>query len=335
MVWLPPVLLASAAAAYAQSFPAKPVRVIVPFPAGGGLDITARAFGQKLGDYWGQTVVIENRPGASGMIGAEAVVRSPKDGYILLICSPAEIALNPALYAKMNYDPFKDLAPISLAATYPNMIVVHSSVPAKTVKELIALSKKTQGGLPFGSSGTGSTQHLAGEWLKANAGINYLHVPYKGAAPAVTDLVGGQIPTAILGLAPIIPHIKSGRIRGLAVTSAKRSAASPDTPTLHEAGINFESTQWFGFLAPAGTPADAIAKIQADVKRAAADAGVRERLISLGGEPFREYARRICRLHQSREREVRESDSRRQHKSRLRRCEFRGEIRPACPDAVR
>ena len=126
------VLLASAAAAYAQSFPAKPVRVIVPFPAGGGLDITARAFGQKLGDYWGQTVVIENRPGASGMIGAEAVVRSPKDGYILLICSPAEIALNPALYAKMNYDPFKDLAPISLAATYPNMIVVHSSVPAKT-----------------------------------------------------------------------------------------------------------------------------------------------------------------------------------------------------------
>ncbi|HWP87877.1 MAG TPA: tripartite tricarboxylate transporter substrate-binding protein, partial [Burkholderiales bacterium] len=179
-----------------------------------------------------------------------------------------------------------DLAPISLAATYPNMIVVHSSVPAKTVKELIALSKKTQGGLPFGSSGTGSTQHLAGEWLKANAGINYLHVPYKGAAPAVTDLVGGQIPTAILGLAPIIPHIKSGRIRGLAVTSAKRSAASPDTPTLHEAGINFESTQWFGFLAPAGTPADAIAKIQADVKRAAADAGVRERLISLGGEPF-------------------------------------------------
>ena len=212
-------------------------------------------------------------------------MRAPKDGYILLICSPAEIALNPALYAKMNYDPFKELAPISLAATYPNMIVVHASVPAKTVKELIALSKKTAGGLPFGSSGTGSTQHLAGEWLKTNAGINYLHVPYKGAAPAVTDLVGGQIPTAILGLAPIIPHIKSGRIRGLAVTSAKRSAASPETPTLHEAGIDFESTQWFGFLAPAGTPADVIAKIQADVKRAAADAGVKDRLISLGGDP--------------------------------------------------
>src|SRR3954464_309112 len=143
--------------AYAQTSPAKSVRLIVPFPAGGGLDITARAYGQKLAEDWGQTVGIEKRPGARGMIGAEAVARSAKDGYILLACSPAEIALNPALYTKMNYDPFKDLAPISLAATYPNMIVVHSSVPVKTVKELIALSKKTPGGLPFGSSGTGST----------------------------------------------------------------------------------------------------------------------------------------------------------------------------------
>jgi tripartite-type tricarboxylate transporter receptor subunit TctC len=285
MRWFAALLVFCAVAIHAQPYPSKPVRVIVPFPAGGGLDITARAFGQKLAEYWGQTVVIENRPGASGMIGAEAVVRAPKDGYILLICSPAEIALNPALYAKMSYDPFRELAPVSLAATYPNMIVVHSSVPVKTVKELTALAKKTAGGLPFGSSGTGSTQHLAGEWLKSNAGINYLHVPYKGAAPAVTDLVGGQIPTAILGLAPIIPHIRSGRIRGLAVTAARRSAAAPDTPTLHEAGIDFESTQWFGFLVPAGTPAEVIAKIQTDVKRAALDAGVKERLVSLGGDP--------------------------------------------------
>ncbi len=276
----------TAATAGGQSYPAKPVRIIVSFPAGGGLDTTARAFGQKLGEYWGQTVVIENRPGASGMIGAELVARAPKDGYILLMCSPAEVALNPALYARMNYDPFRELAPISLAATYPNMIVVHASVPVRTVRELMALSKKTPGGLPFGSSGTGSTQHLAGEWLKRNADINYLHVPYKGAAPAVTDLVGGQIPTAILGLAPIIPHIKSGRIRGLAVTSAQRSAAAPAIPTLHEAGIAFESTQWFGFLAPTGTPADVIAKIQADVKRAAADNGVKDRLVALGGDPI-------------------------------------------------
>ena len=292
--WLIAIILAVADTADAQTtstgsgpgYPAKAVRVIVPFPAGGGLDITARAFGQKLGEYWNQSVVIENRPGASGMIGAEAVAHAPKDGYTLLICSPAEIALNPALYARMSYDPFKELAPITLAATYPNMIVVHVSVPVKTVKELIALSKKTPGGLPFGSSGTGSTQHLAGEWLKRNAGINFLHVPYKGAAPATTDLVGGQIPTAILGLAPIIPHIKSGRIRGIAVTSARRSSAAPEIPTLHEAGIDFESTQWFGFLAPAGTPADVIAKVQAGVKRVTADAGVKERLISLGGDPI-------------------------------------------------
>lgn len=278
------LILVAAGAVHAQSYPAKAVRIVVPFPAGGGLDTTARTFGQKLSEYWGQTVVIENRPGASGMIGAESVVRAPKDGYTLLICSPAEVALNPALYARMNYDPFRDLAPISLAAIYPNMIVVHTSVPAKTIKELVALSKKTPGGLPFGSSGTGSTQHLGGEWLKRNAGINFLHVPYKGAAPATTDLLGGQIPTAILGLAPIIPHIKSGRIRGLAVTSAQRSAAAPDIPTLHEAGIPFESTQWFGFLAPAGTPAEVIDRIQADVKRAAADAGVKEKLVVLGGD---------------------------------------------------
>jgi tripartite-type tricarboxylate transporter receptor subunit TctC len=280
---LPLILLAGPAGA--QTFPSKPVRMVVPFPAGGGLDTTARAFGLKLNDYWGQTVVIENRPGASGMIGAESVVRAPKDGYILLVCSPAEVALNPALYAKMTYDPFKDLAPISLAATYPNIVVVHASVPVKTVKELIALSKKTSGGLPFGSSGTGSTQHLAGEWLNFNAGFNYLHVPYKGAAPATTDLVGGQIPTAILGLAPVIPHIKSGRLRGIAVTAAQRASTIPDVPTMNESGIKFESTQWFGFLAPAGTPPEVIAKIQADVKRAAADAGVRDRLSPLGGDP--------------------------------------------------
>ena len=284
-VYLPALALALSTGAHAQSYPAKAVRIVVPFPAGGGLDTTARAYGQKLAEYWNQSVVIENRPGASGMIGAEAVVHSPKDGYTLLICSPAEVALNPALYPKMSYDPFRELAPISLAATYPNAIVVHTSVPVKTIKELIALAKKTPGGLPFASSGTGSTQHLAGEWLKRNAGINFLHVPYRGAAPATSDLVGGQIPSAILGLAPIIPHIKAGRIRGIAVTSPKRSAAAPDLPTLHEAGINFDSTQWFGFLAPAGTPPEVIARVQADVKRAAADTGLKERLVALGGDP--------------------------------------------------
>jgi tripartite-type tricarboxylate transporter receptor subunit TctC len=283
--WIAATLFACATTAGAQGFPSKPVRLVVAFPAGGGLDITARAYAQKLNEYWGQSVVVENRPGASGMIGAEFVVRAPKDGYTLLVCSPAEIALNPPLYAKMTYDPFRDLAPVSLGATYPNAIVIHASVPVKTVKEFIALTKKTQGGVPFGSSGSGSTQHLAGEWLNRNAGFGLLHVPYKGAAPATTDLVGGQIPSGILGLAPIVPHIKSGRIRALAVTSAQRSAVLPDVPTLNESGIRFESTQWFGFLAPAGTPADVVAKVQADVKRAASEQALRDRFGPLGGEP--------------------------------------------------
>src|SRR5205814_5307534 len=170
-----------------------------------------------------------------------------KDGYTILSCSPAEVALNAALYPKMSYDPMRDLAPISLTAIYANLIAVHSSVPARSWKELVALSKQTPGGISFASSGTGSTQHLTGEWLKRNAGINLLHVPYKGAAPAVTDLVGGQIPMGILGAAPLVPHLKTGRVRGLAVTTAKRTPALPEIPTFAEVGVKgFESSQWFG-----------------------------------------------------------------------------------------
>src|SRR5687768_11589633 len=246
----------------AQTYPAKPVRIVVPFPAGGGLDFTTRVIAQKLSDAWGHTVVVENRPGASGMIGAESVVRAAKDGYTLLSCSPAEVALNAALYPKMTYDPMRDLAPISLTAIYANLIAVHASVPARTWKELVILSKQTAGGIGFASSGTGSTQHLTGEWLTRNAGIKLLHVPYKGAAPATADLLGGQIPMGILGAAPLMPHIKAGRLRGLAVTTATRTPALPDIPTLADVGVKgFESSQWFGFLAPAGTPREVIAKI--------------------------------------------------------------------------
>lgn len=276
-----------AVAAQAQSYPAKPVRIVVPFPAGGGLDFTTRVIALKLADMWGQTVVVENRPGASGMIGAESVVRSPKDGYTLLSCSPAEVALNAALYPKMSYDPMRDLATISLTAIYANLLAVHASVPARTWKELVALSKQTPGGIGFASSGTGSTQHLTGEWLKRNTGVNLLHVPYKGAAPAVIDLVGGQIPMGILGAAPLIPHLKVGRLRALAVTTAKRTAALPDVPTLAEVGVKgFESSQWFGLLAPAGTPREVIAKINADLQRVLALSDVKERLAVQGGETY-------------------------------------------------
>lgn len=269
---------------FGQGFPAKPVRLVVPFPAGGGLDFTTRVIAQKLGDAWGQSVVVENRPGASGMIGAESVVRSPRDGYTLLSCSPAEVALNAALYPKMSYDPLRDLAPISLTAIYANVLAVHASVPARSWKELVALSRQTAGGIGFGSSGTGSTQHLTGEWLKRNTGINLLHVPYKGAAPATTDLVGGQIPMGILGAAPLIPHLKAGRLRALAVTTAKRTPALPEVPTLTEVGLKFESSQWFGLLAPAGTPREVIAKINADLQRVLALGEVKERLATQGGE---------------------------------------------------
>lgn len=281
--WIAALFLAFAA--HAQTYPAKPVRIVVPFPAGGGLDFTTRVVAQRLGDAWGQTVIVENRPGASGMIGAESVARSPKDGYTLLSCSPAEVALNAALYPKMSYDPMRDFAPISLTAIYANLIVVHASVPARNWKELVALGRQTQGGIGFASSGTGSTQHLTGEWLKRNTGINLLHVPYKGAAPATIDLVGGQIPMGILGAAPLIPHLKAGRLRALAVTTAKRTPALPDVPTLAEVGVQgFESSQWFGLLAPAGTPREVIVKINADVQRVLALADVKERLAVQGGE---------------------------------------------------
>ncbi len=270
---------------FAQSFPSKPVRVVVPFPAGGGLDFTTRVVSHKLNELWGQQVIVDNRPGASGMVGAESVARAPKDGYTILSCSPAEVSLNFALYPKMSYE-MKDFAPISLTAIYANVIAVHSSLPAKTWKELVAVSKATPGGLPFGSSGTGSTQHLTGEWLLRNAGINLLHVPYKGAAPATADLLGGQIPTGILGAAPLMPHIKSGRIRAIVVTTEKRTPALPSIPTLAESGVKgFTSSQWFGFLVPAGTPREVIAKVNADLQRVLAMPDVKEKLVSQAGDP--------------------------------------------------
>ena len=279
------VVAASIGAVYGQSFPAKPVRLVAGFPAGGGVDATARAYAQKLGEYWGQNVIVENRSGANGMVGAEAVARAPKDGYTLFLSTPSEVALNPLLYAKMSYEPLKDLAPISLVAIYPNVMVVNAAVPASSVQEVIALAKKTSGGLHYGTSGTGSTQHLAGEWLQRYASFNWIHVPYKGAAPATTDIVGGQIPVAILGLGAIMPHIKSGRLRAIAVTSTQRSAALPDVPTLYESGIKFDATQWYGILTTAGAPPEIVSRINSDLKRAAAEPSVRERLIALGGEP--------------------------------------------------
>ena len=288
MLWktLAVTLMAAAGLAHAQGYPNKPVRLVAGFPAGGGVDATARAYAQKLSDYWGQPVVVENRAGANGMVGAESVARAAKDGYTLFLSTPSEVALNPLLYSRTPYEPLKDLAPISLVAYFPNVMVVNAaSVQAKSLAEVIALAKSTPGGLHYGSSGTGSTQHLAGEWLKRYAGFNWAHVPYKGAAPATNDIVGGQIPVAILGLGAIMPHIKSGRLRAIAVTSTQRAAALPDVPTLYEAGIKFDATQWYGILTTGGAPAEVIAQVNAALKRASGEAAVKERLMALGGEP--------------------------------------------------
>jgi len=278
-------LIAAAGLVHAQGYPTKPVRLVAGFPAGGGVDATARAYAQKLSDYWGQPVVVENRAGANGMVGAESVARAAKDGYTLFLSTPSEVALNPLLYSRTPYEPLKDLAPISLVAYFPNVMVVNAaSVQAKSLAEVIALAKNTQGGLHYGSSGTGSTQHLAGEWLKRYADFNWAHVPYKGAAPATNDIVGGQIPVAILGLGAIMPHIKSGRLRAIAVTSKERAAALPDVPTLYEAGIKFDATQWYGILTTGGAPAEVITQVNAALKRASGEAAVKERLMGLGGE---------------------------------------------------
>ena len=287
MLWktLAVTLMAAAGLAHAQGYPTKPVRLVAGFPAGGGVDATARAYAQKLSDYWGQPVVVENRAGANGMVGAESVARAAKDGYTLFLSTPSEVALNPLLYSRTPYEPLKDLAPISLVAYFPNVMVVNAaSVQAKSLAEVIALAKGTPGGVHYASSGTGSTQHLAGEWLKRYAGFNWTHVPYKGAAPATNDIVGGQIPVAILGLGAIMPHIKSGRLRAISVTSTQRAAALPDVPTLYEAGIKFDATQWYGILTTGGAPAEVITHVNAALRRASGEAQVKERLMALGGE---------------------------------------------------
>lgn len=283
--WFAVCSLVASGFVHAQNYPVKPVRLVAGFPAGGGVDATARTYAQKLGEYWGQNVIVENRSGANGMVGAESVARAAKDGYTIYLSTPSEVALNPLLYSKHSYDPLRDLAPISRVVDFPNVMVVHPSVPSKTLKELIALAAKTPGGLNYGTSGIGSTQHLAGEWLQRNAGFNWVHIAYKGAAPAVSDILGGQIPAAIVGLGAMMGHIKSGRLRAIAVTSTKRTAALPELPTLYDAGIKFDATQWYGILAPAGTPGEVIASIQSALRRAAGDAGVKARFVALGGDP--------------------------------------------------
>jgi tripartite-type tricarboxylate transporter receptor subunit TctC len=278
-------LLACAPQVLAQAYPAKPVRIVVPYSAGGGTDIVARAVGQKLNEKWGQSVIVDNRVGANGIIGADAVAKAPADGYTLLMATPAEVSTSPHLYPDIPYNAGRDLAPITLIAVTPLVVAVYPGVPAKTIAELIALAKNKPGTMGFATPGTGSAQHLTGEMLMMFAGIKLVHVPYKGAGQSIPDVIGGQVPIGIYGVLTISQHVKAGRLRVLAVTTPKRSTAYPDFPTLSESGFpGFDTSLWFGLLAPAATPKGVVAKIHDDVIQVLKLPDVKERIASQGAE---------------------------------------------------
>ncbi len=274
-----------ASAPAATGYPEKPIRFILGFPAGGGSDILARVIGQKLADAWGQQVVIDNRPGAGGNIAAEIAARSAPDGYTIYMGTSSSHAINVSLYRKLGYDPEKDFAPVSLIASAQNILVVHPSVPAKSVREFIAFAKQRPGQLSYASTGIGTAAHLAAELFKNMAGVDIVHVPYKGPA-AVTDVISGQVHLTFGRIAVVLPHVKSGRLRALAVTGARRSVLLPDLSTVAESGLpGFEVSPWFGVLVPTGTPSPIITKLNAGITGILKDPGVRERLAGEDFEP--------------------------------------------------
>jgi tripartite-type tricarboxylate transporter receptor subunit TctC len=279
------------AAAQGATYPTKPVRLVVPFPASGTTDILARAVAQKLSETWGQQVIVDNRPGAGGNIGSELVAKAPPDGYTLLMGTVGTHAINPSLYAKMPYDHVKDFTPVILVAGVPNVLVVNPSLPVNSVQQLIAYGKANPNALNFASSGNGTSIHLSGELFRTMTGVQMTHVPYKGSAPALTDLIGGQVQLMFDNLPSSLQFIKAGKLRALAVTSAARSQALPDVPTLAESGLpGFEASSWFGVLAPAGTPADIVAKVNSAVAAWLASPAAKEQLaaqgaIAAGGPP--------------------------------------------------
>ena len=269
--------------AHAQSWPSRPIRFIVPFPPGGGTDVNARIMAPRLTAALGQQVVVENRPGAGGMLGAELVAKSAPDGYNMVIATIGPIAINPSLYSKMTYDPAKELAPVSITGEVPNGLVVHPTLPAKSLKELIALAKQRPRELNYGSSGPGAGDHLAGEMLNVMAGIRMTHVPYKGGPPAMVDLMSGNIQLIFATLATSMPYIRAGRVRTLAVASAQRFALLPDVPTVAEAGVpGFAINNWAGVFVAGGTPRPIIERLNSEIVKALAPPDVRQKLLEMG-----------------------------------------------------
>ncbi len=273
-------------AAYAQAYPVKTIRFVVPYAPGGTSDILSRLISQKLTERWGQQVIVDNRAGAGGAIGAELAARAAPDGYTLVIGVVANMALSPGLIAQLKYDPTRDFEPVTLIATVPIMIASHPSLPARNVPELISLAKRNPGQINFGSSGTGGLPHLSGELFKRLAGVDLLHVPYKGSAQAVTDTMAGHVQVIFDLMPSTLPHVKSNRLRGIAVCSAARSPAAPDIPTVIESGLrNYEVTSWFGVLAPAKTPKDIVAQLNAEIHRVIALPDIRQQFAVQGAEP--------------------------------------------------
>lgn len=293
----------AAGAANAQEYPVKPVRIIVPYTAGGGSDLLGRLAAKKLGEAFGQQVIVENRPGAGGNIGADAIAKAAADGYTLGIV-PSTHAIAPGLYPRLPFDPIRDFTFITLIASGPNILVCHPSLPAKSVKELIALAKRRPGELTFASAGVGTSTHLFGEYFKGVAGIDVVHIPYKGSSQAEVDLVGGQVSFMIDSMPSALPRVQAGRLRALATTGKKRFAALPDVPTLLEAGLAYETTSWWGIVGPAGLPQPVVNKLLAEITRFMALPDVKQFVATQGAEPatgtpqqFQEYVKQETALY--------------------------------------
>ena len=269
-----------------EPYPSRPLKFILPFPPGGGTDLLGRLLAERLSASLGQPVVTENRGGAGGNVGAEAAARSAPDGYTIVLVAPS-LAISPTLYSKLNYDPVKDFAPIGLVASVPNVMVTHPSVPANNLQEFIALAKSKPGGMNFGSGGSGTSNHLAGELLNLTAGIKLVHVPYKGVNLAMQGVLAGEVHLVFIGIPVPAPHIKAGRLRALAVLARERSPILPDVPTAAEAGLgNFDVTTWYGILAPAGTPRPIITRLNAEFVKIMRTPDVRERLATMATDPL-------------------------------------------------
>ncbi|HSI56933.1 MAG TPA: tripartite tricarboxylate transporter substrate binding protein [Ideonella sp.] len=288
-------LAVSAGSALAQAWPAKPISLVVPFPPGGTTDVLARALGDKLSQNLGQPVIVESKPGAGATLGADYVAKSKPDGYTLLV-GAVHHTIATSVYKKLPYDFQKDFAPVTTVALVPNVLVINTSTPAKTVSELVALIKAKPGSFNYGSNGNGTAQHLIGTQFENITGTDIAHIPYKGSGPMATDLLGGQISMSFDTVTPVLQHIKAGKLRALAVTTAKRSSALPDVPTLDEAGLKgFDMGTWFGVLAPAATPKDIVARLNAEMVKVIQSPEFRKRMEEIGAEPIGDSSEHMAR----------------------------------------